>query len=166
MKLASATSVLIFAISLASDATAGHETPLYTAACQYRDAVREFERGVFRAHCFGRYDERLVDRLEDATGRLRSATRHPDDLDRLFYEWGEVECLQPRVQAAIFNITRYPHDPQLAECWSRVLCSYERLAHELLVLQAPHSHRLHHGAATLSRAKRTAQPTSGLITFP
>ena len=129
--------LLLFALMPLSQAVAGHETPLYQAACHYREAVREFERGVFRAHCFGHYDERLVDRLEDATSRLRSATRHPEKIDRLLYEWDEVQSLQPRVAAAIFNPDRYPHHPELAVCWQRVTCAGQQLANELLTLQIP-----------------------------
>jgi hypothetical protein len=143
MKYAAAFSVLVFAIVPLSAARAGHQTPLYKAACQYREAVREFERGVLRAHCFGRYDERLVDRLEDTTSRLRSAARHPDRVERLLYEWNEIQSLHPRVAEAIFDPARYPHHPQLAQCWAQVQCTFDRFAHQLLLLQIPH-HQLPH----------------------
>lgn len=129
--------ILIAAISPLKEVSAGHDTPLYQAACEFREAVKDFERGVHRSDCFSHYDERIVDRLEDATSRLRSAARHPDRFDRLLYEWNEVQSLMPRVQAAIFDPARYPPHPQLAVCWERVTCAGERFAEQLRCLTAP-----------------------------
>lgn len=139
MKYAAAACSLFFAIAPLSGARAGHETPLYQAACQYREVVREFERGVLRAHCFGRYDQRLVDRLEDTTSRLRSAARHPERVERLLYEWNEIQSLHPRVAEAIFDPARYPHHPQLAACWAQVQCAFDRFAYAVLLQQVPQS---------------------------
>ncbi len=139
MKYLAPFSVLVFALVPLSAAKAGHDTPLYRAASQYREAVCEFERSVLRAHCFGRYDVRLVDRLEDTTSRLRSAARHPDRMERLLYEWNEIQSLHPRVGEAIFDGARYPYHPQLAERWAQVQCTFDRFAQELLSLNASHS---------------------------
>ena len=140
MKYTAAVPFLVLSIVPLAGARAGHETPLHRAACQYREAVRDFERGVLRAHCFGRYDERLVDRLEDTTSRLRSAARHPERVDRLLYEWNEIQSLHPRVAEAIFDPARYPYHGQLAACWAEVQCAFDRFGHEVLWLQGNHSH--------------------------
>mgnify|MGYP001827411352 CR=1 FL=1 len=174
MKFAAAFSVMAFAIVPMSSARASHGTPLYEAACQYREAVREFERGVLRAHCFGRYDERLVDRLEDTTSRLRSAARHPERVERLLYEWNEIQSLHPRVAETIFDPQRYPHHTQLAGCWARVQCTFDRFAHELYSLHAPAippaqfgpsvlgvPHSVHHAAPPRHRVEPTRHDLGG-----
>lgn len=118
-----------------SAARAGHDSPLYEAADHYRDAVKHFEDDVQDADYFNRYDEKLVDQLEDATSHLRSAARDLDHLDRLFYEWDEVQSLQPRVERAIFGRRCYPPHPQLMGCWEDAQIAYGRLAREMHVIR-------------------------------
>lgn len=114
---------------------AAHESPLYEAADRYRDVVQQFEDDVRDAKYFNRYDEKLVDRLEDTTSRLRSAARNLDHLDRLFYEWEEVEFLQPRVERAIFGRRCYRPHPPLTRSWDDVLIAYDRLAREMQIIR-------------------------------
>lgn len=83
-------------------ATAG-ESPLFRAADEYRDAVLDFEREVFRSRHFGRDAELVADALEDASGRLRTAARRSDDLGRLLNEWHGIQCLMPRVETIVFG---------------------------------------------------------------
>lgn len=115
-------------------ARADHDSPLYEAADHYRDAVKHFEEDVRDAKYFNRYDEKLVDRLEDATSSLRSAAGDLDHLDRLFYEWEEVQSLQARVERAIFGRPCYPPHSQLMRCWDDVLIGYDRLARQMQVI--------------------------------
>lgn len=110
---------------------AAHDSPLYEATDRYRDAVKHFEDDVRDAKYFNRYDEKLVDRLEDATSHLRSAARNLDHLDRLFYEWEDVQSLQPRVERAIFGRRCYPPHPQLTRSWNEVLSAYDWLVREM-----------------------------------
>lgn len=93
---------LCTSLSLANIATAS-ESPLYRAADEYRDAVLDFEREVFRSRHFGRDAERLADALEDASGRLRTAARRCEDVGRLLNEWNDIQCLMPRVEAVVFG---------------------------------------------------------------
>lgn len=93
---------LCTSLSITNVAAAG-ESPLYRAADEYRDAVLDFEREVFRSRHFGRDAERLADALEDASGRLRTAARRCDDVGRLLDEWNGIQCLMPRVEAIVFG---------------------------------------------------------------
>lgn len=132
MKTLASLAVIASAIVLnVSTASAGHDSPLYRAASNYREAVRDFEDHVFRIHYIDRYDKRLVDELEDATSHLRSAARHPDDLRRLLYRYRAVESLHFRVESALFGPDRYRANPVLARCWERVTCAHADLAEEI-----------------------------------
>ncbi len=53
-------------------ASAWHDEPIYRYAAEYREAVRDFERSVIRSRHLNRVHERIVDDLEDATGRFGS----------------------------------------------------------------------------------------------
>lgn len=102
-------------------ASAGHNSPLYEAATDYRAAVRHFERAVLRAPCFDRQHERIVDRLEDATSRLRSAARRPDYLYQLQITWNEIQSLQHLVAKTIFGHPFCPVGGELVVRWDRVV---------------------------------------------
>ncbi|MCG8648210.1 MAG: hypothetical protein MI861_00165, partial [Pirellulales bacterium] len=121
--------------------------------------VKEFERGVLRGH-YDRRDERLVDDLEDATSELRSAARRPEDLRRLLRVWHEIECLQQRVEAAIFNPVYYPPNPPLARCWQSVVAAGACFQRELQLLQHPHPiHRWPVGRIEYQPVKPIVVPT-------
>ena len=117
---------------------ASHNSPLYTAANQYRDAVVDFERQVLRSDMFDRHDERLTDDLEDATSVLRSAARNPGT--RFDHAWHEVQLLHPRVEAAIFGRSCYRPSGHLVRCWQSVVRAYGDLIHEIEYLRDTQDH--------------------------
>ncbi|MEM9586507.1 MAG: hypothetical protein AAGA03_04435 [Planctomycetota bacterium] len=128
-------------MTIASPAYAGHNSPLYRAACQYRDAVCDFEDHVNRTRYIDRYDRRLTDDLEDATSELRSAARRPEELNRLLYAWNTVSSLHTRVELAIFDRPCYPHNPVLEQCFEKVRCALAELQKQIDCLTvAPQVH--------------------------
>ena len=133
--------VLSAAAVPASVASAAHDSPLLTAACEYRDAVKHFERTVQQVRFIDHYDVRLVNRLEDAACEMHIAARHPERLDRLEYRWHEVQSLHRRAEAAIFGRSCYPQHPALIRCWERVSCAYRELAAQ--VECACNAHQVH-----------------------
>ncbi|MDA8743833.1 hypothetical protein N9N28_04280 [Rubripirellula amarantea] len=119
-------------------ASASHGTPLECAADEYRDAMLRFEREVNQAREFGRAYERLADDLEDASGRLRSASRNLKHPERLLRAWAEVQFLHPRVEQTFFSLPPTRTLSILAVHWDRVACAYESLAVELQCVNHPH----------------------------
>lgn len=137
MRLITTTCASMFAaISLlaATPASASH-LPVYEAANEYRAAVRLFERAVLRARCFDRHEERIVDRLEDATSRLRSAARHPEHLHRLQVTWNEIRSLQQLVAQTIFGHPLCPAGGELVICWDKVVHTGAIFAQQLALIQ-------------------------------
>ncbi len=114
-----------------------HETPLYRATLEYREAVLDFEREVFRSNHFDRFAERLADDLEDASGRLKSAGRRCDQFDRLTHAWQEVRCLEPRVAEAIFAGPACHVHEVLSVLWHRVMCASREVEMQIALLQSP-----------------------------
>lgn len=133
--LAVRTAGLAIVLFVAAPASARHRHPAEEAAHQYRDAIRDFEDHVDDLDHVDRYDERLVERLEDAARELEAASRDRDDLSRLRYHWDEAHSLQHRVEFALFVRAPYAVDPPTQQCWERVVASYARLATEMDCLQ-------------------------------
>lgn len=127
--------VLIAACS--ASATAQDSRSLYYAADQYRDAVVRFEDKARRVPAMDRFTLRLIDRLEDQTSDLRSASRRVSDLSRLLYEFNEIQSLQPRVEQAVFGTGRPIIRATLGACWNDVLVAYTRFASEVQAIQSP-----------------------------
>ncbi len=123
--------VVSAAVVSTSVAKAAHDSPLATAACEYRDAVKQFERTVHDVRFIDHYDVRLVNRLEDAACDMHAAARHPERIDRLVYRWDEVKTLHRRVATAIFGRSCYPQHPALIRSWERVSCAYRELATQI-----------------------------------
>ncbi len=92
---------------------------IYAAASQYREAVVYFEKLVVAVRGIQRTDERLVDKLEEATKRLRLAARNPRHSSRLRKEWSEIQTLQYQVESVIFGKYTLHHD--LVRAWQHVL---------------------------------------------
>ncbi|MCG8648940.1 MAG: hypothetical protein MI861_03860 [Pirellulales bacterium] len=92
---------------------------LFIAACRYREAVVNFEQLVIRVRGIERIDERLVDKFEEATRRLRLATKNPRHSSRLRNEWRKIQPLQDQVEARIFG--KYTYNHILIEAWELVL---------------------------------------------
>ena len=75
---------------------------MYAAANNYRNAVVLFEKVAKNVRGIERTDERLIDKLEEATRGLRAASRNTRATSRLRREWSEIQTLQYRVEVAIF----------------------------------------------------------------
>ena len=142
--IAKLTAICITAtVFAATPAQASHESPLYRAASEYREAVRHFERSVIRSRYLHRQHERVVDDLEDATSRLRSAARHPERTSRLFQSWDKIIYLHRRAEAVVFADPTCPSGRELAECWYAVQITFDHVAHELAGCgwRSPHQHQ-------------------------
>lgn len=142
MKLhATALAAMTIALTMisGSEAKAGYDTPIYAAACEYRDAVRHFEDAVRRARYFDRYQERIVDDLEDASGDLRRAARRPHDVNRLFRVWNVIEALHPQVEYAVFGHAPCAASREIAVCWERVSRAYDAVALQIAACRHPGS---------------------------
>ncbi|WP_143544172.1 hypothetical protein [Rhodopirellula sp. MGV] len=122
--------VCLVLVSAAPAAFAGHDSPLYGAADDYRDAVCDFERLVLREDFVERCDERLVDDLEDSTSDLRSASRDTRRPERLFEQFATTEALHFQVQQTFFESHRYPHCSRLEASWQVVSLRMSHLAAE------------------------------------
>ncbi len=127
--------VLGSAFCLTPAAQAGHDSPVNRAACEYRDAVKKFERLVRDTRYVYREDVRLVDRLEDRTGDLHGASHNLRNLDRLFCRFDEASALHVQVERAIFGRSCYPRNPVLEACWQNVECAYRDLCKEITCLR-------------------------------
>ncbi len=114
---------------------AGGNTPIYAAASDYRDAVRDFERVVLRTPKIRSSVERLVDDLEDSTSDLKSAARDPARFDRLIGRFVTTDALHARVELTFFGDPLYPPEPHLEESWLAVYEAYGRLVYEIRYLQ-------------------------------
>ncbi|PAY20397.1 hypothetical protein CKO51_06045 [Rhodopirellula sp. SM50] len=114
---------------------AGGNTPIYAAASDYREAVRDFERVVLRTPKIRSSVERLVDDLEDSTSDLKSAARDPARFDRLIGRFVTTDALHARVELTFFGDPLYPPEPQLEESWMAVYEAYGRLVYEIRYLQ-------------------------------
>lgn len=141
-QLTAAITLIAASATLAPEASAGHDSPIYCAADRYRDAVCDFERHVYRARYVSKCDERLVDQLEDSTSRLRSAARDCDRPDRLFARFAETDSLHRQVEARLFGHGHYPHDPKLWHCWGQVTHAYREVVCQIRTLQRGH-HPIH-----------------------
>ena len=104
------------------------------AASEYRDAVHRFERAVLRARCFDFRDERLVDRLGDASTLLRIAARNPYEARRLRAIWNEIQPLQRLVGETILGHPRCPAGGDLVFAWDRVLIAGRLFAGRLALI--------------------------------
>lgn len=112
----------------ASHANGEHTPPLYELATRYEATVKVFEQVVLKTRGIDRADERLVDRLDDATKKLRLGARNPRQLNRVFYEWRDVQKLHAQVEATIFGKYTPHHD--LVRSWDEVRYSYSLFAEE------------------------------------
>jgi hypothetical protein len=115
----------------ATPAQASNDTPIYRAASEYREAVRDFERSVVRSRYLNRTHKRVADDMEDSTSRLRRATRNPHRTERLFDAWDRVQYLQQHADVTIMSDPTCPAGAELIDCWHRVLCAYNEVAREM-----------------------------------
>lgn len=120
--------VLIGIFVSASQAQATGSKSLNVLAKQYRVAVHNFEKTVLSVRGVDRGDERLVDRLDDASARMRLASKNPRHLNRLFYEWRDVQKLHAEVERTIFG--KYTPNHDLVQAWNLVAYNYVLFAEE------------------------------------
>lgn len=137
LMLSALTGSFVLIAACSANATAQDTRTLYYAADQYRDAVVRFEDTARRVPSLDRFTLRLIDRLEDQTSDLRSASRRVSDLSRLLYEFNEIQSLQPRVQQAVFGTGCPIIRGALASRWNDVVVAYSRLAAEIQSIQSP-----------------------------
>ncbi|TWT92482.1 hypothetical protein [Neorhodopirellula pilleata] len=137
MKLLLASLVGSFAliVTCSTSASAQDARSLYLAADQYRDAIVHFEDEANRVRTIDRFSLRLIDRLEDQTSDLRSATRRVSDLSRVLYEFNEVQSLHQRVPEAVFASGCPIIRAALGPCWNEAEVAYRLLANEVRLLQ-------------------------------
>jgi hypothetical protein len=128
IRLAAFSVLLVGFVFQSSLADAAETAPLFQLAGQYRTAVQDFERAVLRVRGIDRNDERLVDRLDDETARMRLAARNPRHLNRLFHEWQGVQKLHAQVQSRIFS--KYTPHHELIRKWETVSYYYNLFAEE------------------------------------
>ena len=119
--------LLATSLSFANSASAG-STAFYQLASNYRCSVERFEDLIQDLRGIDRNDERLVNRLEDATRRLKLAARNPRHTNRLFYEWQAVQKLHQEVEQRIFG--KYTPSRDLDEAWYAVTYYYALFAEE------------------------------------
>lgn len=127
---------------VATPVQASHESPLYRAALEYREAVRHFERSVIRSRYLHRQHERAADDLEDATSQLRTAARHTERTQRLFETWEKIVYLHHRAEAVVFADPTCPSATELVDCWSAAQFAFDQVAHEIAGCgwHSPHHH--------------------------
>jgi len=101
---------------------------LYLLASQYRSAVSAFEETVLEVRGIDRADERLVDRLDDGSAKMRLAAKNPRHLNRLFHEWQDVQKLHFQVESRIFG--KYTPNYDLTQAWNLVTYNYILFAQE------------------------------------
>jgi hypothetical protein len=101
---------------------------LYVLANQYRVATDAFEQTVESVRGINRGDERLVNRLDDASRKMRLAAKNPRHLNRLFHEWQDVQELHAEVERTIFGTYTPNHD--LVQAWNNVSYAYILFAEE------------------------------------
>jgi hypothetical protein len=124
---------------VASPVHAQSTASLRAASDRYRDAVLDFERHVFRAGYFDRYEKQLADRLEDVSGDFRSATRDSRNIDRLLFHWNDLTTTHERVELTLVRGCSRP-DPELLRCWVPVAETFVCLVEEMRCLTGGHSH--------------------------
>ena len=96
------------------------DTSVRAVAEAYRDAVKEFERAVFRLDRAPRHFRKLADALEDQSSRVRRESRDWDDYPELIREWDRALRLHDRVEREILGDPRCPYRPELLPAWSYV----------------------------------------------
>ena len=111
--------------------------PLRTAGEAYREAVKDFERAVFRADDMGRSQRRLADALEDQSARVRNESRNLDDLPRLQVELQTAAALHAQIEQTILANPYAPSIGVLGPTWQHVVQTYDQVCAQVQSLAAP-----------------------------
>lgn len=112
---------------------------LYALASQYEREIEAFEKIILRVRGIDRSDERLVDQLDDESGRLRQAARNPRHFNRMFRQWREVQALRQKTGSSIFN--KYTPQGDLIRQWERVLYAEDLFAEKFVLKVENPGHR-------------------------
>jgi hypothetical protein len=116
---------------------------LRAASEEYRDVVLNFESHINTGRQFDKYDRRVADRLEDASGEFRSAARNPRDVERLLHHWNDVSIAHQLAERMVLGCG-HP-DPALLECWRPVAETYLCLVAEMRCFAGHGGHGGHGG---------------------
>lgn len=115
-------------------ALAGNDTPLYRAACEFREVAEEFEDVVDDSRYSSRLQRDLADDFEDAVSDLRNRARRPHRRTDLIEAWHETQLLRSRVEAVIFGNPNCPSRAKFLPCWRQVICASNRFEQQLALL--------------------------------
>jgi hypothetical protein len=88
---------------------------------KFRCAVVDFEKVVQRTRGVRVTDKNIVNRFEQATKRMALVAQNPRNLNRLRYEYRDVQPFQQKAEEAIFG--RYTLNHELVKAWQRVFYS-------------------------------------------
>ncbi len=110
----------------AQQVAADNHQALLASVNKFRGAVVEFERVVQKTRGIRVADKNIVDRFEKATKRMALVAQNPRNLNRLRYEYREVQPFQQKAEEAIFGKYTLNHD--LVKAWQRVF--YTQLTFE------------------------------------
>ncbi|MGI9427015.1 MAG: hypothetical protein ACR2NM_00040, partial [Bythopirellula sp.] len=123
---------------------------------RYEASVKTFERIVLQTRGIDRSDDRLVDRLDDTAKKLRLGARNRRHLNRVFYEWRDVQKLHTQVESVIFGKYTPHHD--LVRSWDDVRYFYSLFAEEFFF----HIENPRHGNSVLRVQRSSARRDSYL----
>ena len=122
----------LFAATCSDIRPVAADTPptFYQLATKYRASVEQFERLLKDIGSIDRNDERFVDRLEDATRKMKLAARNPRHANRLFHEWQDVQRLHREVEERIFG--KYTPNHDIDKAWYAVTYYHALFAEEFM----------------------------------
>ena len=129
--------LLVAPIVAASNASAQSRHPLRTSGEAYREAVKDFERAVFRADDMGRSQRRLADALEDQSSRVRNESRNLDDLPRLQAELQTAAALHAQIEQTILANPYAASMGVLGPTWQYVVQTYDQVCAQVQSLVNP-----------------------------
>lgn len=110
---------------------------VFRAADDYLHAVEHFSEEASRVRTIDRFSQRLIGRLADQAVHVRQSARRLNDIERLIYEFNEIESLQPRVESAVFATGGPIIQAALGPCWNEVQMAFAVLSQSIQQVQVP-----------------------------
>ncbi len=110
---------------------------LYQSADVYLHAVEHFAEEASQVRTVDQFTLRLIGRLVDQAASVRHASRHVSDVQRLVYEFNEIESLQPRIESAVFGTGCPIVQAALGDCWREVQVAFAVLSTSIQQVQVP-----------------------------
>jgi hypothetical protein len=110
---------------------------LYQSADDYLHAVEHFAEEASLVRTVDRFTLRLIGRLVDQAASVRHLSRHSGDVQRLVYEFNEIESLQPRIESAVFGTGCPIIQAALGDCWNEVRVAFAGLSTSIQQVQVP-----------------------------